>query len=122
LRLYDTNATKAVVKRWIDFYKRYRPILDSDVIHVRRPDSRDVDCLLHVNPQLKEKGLAAVFNPLDRPVQKTLTLPLYYTGLTETATIRREEGEPATYRLDRRYNVEVPLQMAPRSATWLLIE
>jgi hypothetical protein len=47
---------------------------------------------------------------------------LYYTGLTETATIRREEGEPATYRLDRRYNVEVPLQMAPRSATWLLIE
>ena len=28
-RLYDTDETKAVVKRWVDFYKQHRPILDS---------------------------------------------------------------------------------------------
>jgi len=39
-RLYDTEVTKAVVKRWVQFYKKYRPILDSDIIHVRRPDGR----------------------------------------------------------------------------------
>ena len=102
--------------------KNTAPILDSDIIHVRRPDGRDIDCMLHVNPSLKQKGLAVVFNPLERPVTTTLTLSLYYTGLTESATIRREEGEPATYRLDRQHNVEVPIEMASRSVTWFVIE
>ncbi len=53
-RLYDTEATKAVVKKWVDFYKEHRAILDSDIIHVRRPDGRDIDCILHVNPQLQD--------------------------------------------------------------------
>jgi hypothetical protein len=121
-RLYDTDATRAVVKRRVDFYKKYRAILDSDIIHVRRPDARDVDCMLHVNPWLKPRGLAMVYNPLDRPVKKSLTLPLYYTGLSETARIRREEGEAVSYPLDRKYNVEVPLEMAPHSVTWFVVE
>ncbi len=37
-RLYDNNNTKAMVKKWVDFYKKYRDILTSDIIHVRRPD------------------------------------------------------------------------------------
>jgi hypothetical protein len=37
-RLYDNNNTRAVVKRWVDFYKKYRDILTSDIIHVRRAD------------------------------------------------------------------------------------
>jgi hypothetical protein len=85
MRLFDTEDTKAVVKKWVDFYKRYRAILDSDIIHVRRPDGRQVDCILHVNPQLDIKGLAMVYNPLNTSVKDTLRLPLYYTGLTDTA-------------------------------------
>ena len=54
--LYDSEETKALVKRWVDFYKRYRAILDSDIVHVRRPDGRDLDMILHVNPRLPEKG------------------------------------------------------------------
>ena len=34
-RLYDTNATKALVTKWVNFYKKYRPILIRDIIHVR---------------------------------------------------------------------------------------
>jgi hypothetical protein len=37
------------MKHWVDFYKRYRGILDSDIVHVRRPDGRDLDVMLHVN-------------------------------------------------------------------------
>jgi hypothetical protein len=48
----------------VDWYKKHRPILTSDLIHVQRPDGRDLDCLLHVNPQLEEKGLVLCFNPL----------------------------------------------------------
>lgn len=121
-RLYDTEATRAVVKKWVDFYKAHRAILDSDIIHVRRPDGRDIDCILHVNPQLKIRGLAVVHNPLDCEVTRELRLPLYYTGLQDVATIREREGQPVRYELDRRHNVTVPLRIPARSMTWLFIE
>jgi len=121
-RLYDTEETKAVVKKWVAFYKKYREILDSDIIHVRRPDGRDLDCILHVNPQLRYKGLAMVYNPLDREVERKIRLPLYYTGLSEKALIREQEGEPEEYRLDRHYNVYLPVRLGPTSYTWFLIE
>jgi hypothetical protein len=121
-RLYDTDETKALVKKWVDFYKKYREILDSDVIHVRRPDGRDIDCILHVNPRLKQKGLAMVYNPLDRPISKNLKLPLYYTGLTKRARIREQEGKPKRYKLDRKYCVDIPVTIAPRSVAWFVIE
>jgi hypothetical protein len=121
-RLYDTEQTKELVKKWVDFYKEYRDILDSDIIHVRRPDGRDIDCILHVNPRLKHKGLAMVYNPLNNPVKKQLKLPLYYTGLTKTASIREQHGKSSKFELDREYNVEIPVDIAPGSVTWFVIE
>jgi hypothetical protein len=121
-RLYDTEETKAVVKKWVDFYRAHRAILDSDIIHVRRADGRDIDCMMHVNPALEEKGLAMVFNPLDRPVEKALEHPLYYTGLTEVARIREQEGASKEYALDRAYTVRVPVAIPARGVTWLVIE
>lgn len=121
-RLFDTDETKAVVKRWADYYKAHRAILDSDIIHVRRPDGRDIDCILHVNPGLKTKGLAVVHNPLSHDVTKELTLPLYYTGLTKKAMIAERDGKRRRYELDRGYNVTLPLRMPPNSTTWFVIE
>jgi hypothetical protein len=120
-RWYDTDATKALVKEWIDFFKKYRDILESDIIHVCRPDGRDLDCILHVNPQMQSCGLAIVFNPLDHPVSKTLTLPLYYTGVTGTAHIREKEGPVKEYALDRQYNVQIPIEVPARGNTWLVV-
>ena len=40
-RLYDTERTKEAVKEVISWYKKYRDILCSDIIHLRRPDGRD---------------------------------------------------------------------------------
>ena len=121
-RLYDADETKELVKKWVVFYKKHRDILNSDIIHVRRADGRDIDCMLHVNAQLKQKGLAMVYNPLNRKVEGKLRLPLYYTGLTKTARIREREGKAKKYELDRRYNVTIPINMAPRSVTWLVVE
>jgi hypothetical protein len=121
-RLFDTEETKAVVKKWVDFYKRYRTILDSDIVHVRRADARDVDCMLHVNPFGSPRGLAMVYNPLDREAERTLRLPLYYTGLDDEARIREREGPAKVYRLDRRYEVEVSVTVPSRGGTWLVID
>jgi hypothetical protein len=121
-RLYDTDETKSLVKKWVDFYKEYRDILDSDIIHVRRPDGRDIDCILHVNPQLKIKGMAIVYNPLERIVRKQFKLPLYYTGLIETASIREQRGKSRKYKLDRGYNVKIPINIGPGRMTWFVVQ
>lgn len=122
-RLYDTEETKAVVKRWVDFYKKHRAILESDVIHVRRADARDLDCILHANSQLHpHRGLAMVYNPLDRAVDRTMTLPLYYTGISDVARIGEQEQPPREYQLAREYTVELPVELPARGRTWFVIE
>jgi hypothetical protein len=121
-RLYDTDATRAVVKKWVGFYRQHRAILDSDIIHVRRPDGQGIDCILHVNTQTKPRGLAMVYNPTEREVETTLKLPLYYTGLTETAQVREQDGKAREYRLDRSYNIEVPVKLTLKAITWFAVE
>ena len=118
-RLYDTDETKAVVKRWVDFYKAHRAILDSDVIHLRRADGRDWDGLLHVNPALPECGLAMIYNPLEEPIERRIRLPLYYTGLTDRAVIRQEDGTVETVTLGRDYAAEVTVKVPARGRIWL---
>lgn len=120
-RLYDTDETKAVVEKWVDFYKKYRAILDSDIVHIRRPDGRNIDGMIHVNPRLEDKGLAVLFNPLAERVTTKVKLPLYYTGLTEKAMISERGNEFQAYELARDYSVEVEVEFEPRSMQWLVI-
>lgn len=121
-RLFDTEQTKKLVKKWVDFYKQYRAILNSDLIHVRRPDGRSIDCILHVNSQLNPRGLAMVYNPTSQIQQMNLKLPLYYTGLTEVAQICQGGGQSTEYPIDRDYNVQIQIEMAPRSIDYLVIK
>lgn len=120
-RLYDSDKTKAVVKKWVGFYKAHRAILESDLIHLRRPDGADIDAVLHVNPQLSERALAVVFNPADQPVTRSLKLPLYYSGLTAKASVSEHDGDPKVYRLDREYNISVPVRIPAHGVTWLVV-
>jgi hypothetical protein len=121
-RLYDTEETKALVKKWVDWYKRYRDVLEGDLIHLRRADGRDVDYMLNVNPGGKEKGLLAVWNPLNRTVSKTITVPLYYAGLIDKAMIREGEGQPREYTLDRRYRARLDVSVPAKGFSWFVIE
>ncbi len=84
--------------------------------------STDIDCILHVNPKLKNRGLAMVFNPTSTNIARNLTLPLYYTGITNKATVLQEGGKGMEYLLDRDYQITVPIDMPATSITWFLIE
>ncbi len=128
-RLYDADETKAVVKKWVDFYKARRRILDGDLIHLRRADGRDWDGWLHVDPDptVDDRGLAFFYNPLKTEIVRKIELPLYYTGLTEQATIRRGDAdlklsEPFVAKLDGRGVAEIEIRIAPESYSWLLIQ
>jgi len=121
-RLYDTDRTRDLVKKWVDFYKEHREILDSDIIHLRRPDGRDLDGVLHVNPAGKPRGLAVLYNPTGRLIEKTIELPLYYTGLKDAALIREGDKPPVSYNIDRDTKARLPVKIPPRNLTWLVIE
>ena len=121
-RLYDTPETKSMVQGVISWYKKYREILNSDIIHLRRPDGRDWDGFLHVNPKGKEKGLAMFFNPTDKEITRTIDLPLYYTGLTKTAKIREGEGKSKKYKLKRNYTISLTINIPANGNTWFVIE
>ena len=86
-RLFDTEATKSMLRQNVEWYKKHRDILESDVIHGRRADGLDLDWMLHVNPHLPEKALLAVYNPTNAPITKTIRVPLYYSGLSNLADV-----------------------------------
>lgn len=121
-RLYDTDSTKAAVVKVINWYKKYRDILNSDIIHLRRADGRDWDGIIHVNPALKTKGLLMLYNPLKEKITRTITLPLYYTGLTQTATLNKEGKHTQLLKLNRRYAIEFSFTLEPESYTWYTVE
>lgn len=111
-RLYDTDRTKAMVKGIVDWFKKYRGILESDVIHGRRADGRDLDWMVHVDPLGKHKAMAVIFNPTNRVISKAIKFPLYYSGLSGRVTAREGEGDSSRIELDASQratmHVEVP--------------
>ncbi|WP_233553655.1 alpha-galactosidase [Algoriphagus lacus] len=121
-RLYDTEETKAVVIGVIDWYKKYRNILNSDIIRLRRADGRDWDGWMHVDPNGKEKALVMLFNPTAEPMKKEIRLPMYYTGLTDQISIRQEDGEIQRLQLNRNFEASLKVEIPANGYTWLVVE
>lgn len=118
----DSLQFKKVVCDVIAWYKKYRTILNSDIIHLRKPDAQDWDGIMHVNPYCREKALALFFNPTDKEMVRTITLPLYYTGLEGKASIREREGSPVAYALDCDKNVTLQVKIPAGEYTWYVVE
>ncbi len=121
-RLYDTPATRQAVVDVINWYKRYRRILNSDIIHLRRPDVADWDGIMHVDPAGKERALALFFNPTAQPIVREIVLPLYYTGLDKKARIREQEGKARSYKLDGSRSVKLCVTIPANGYTWYVVE
>ena len=121
-RLYDGPRSKAMLARWMDWYRKHGEVIHGDIIHLKRPDGRSLDYYLHVNPAGKEKGMLLVFNPLDQAVTTTLDLPLYYTGLSGKATIREQEGPPRSLELDSRSSARLEVSVPAGGFSWFIVE
>ncbi len=91
-RLYDNDTTRAVVVKVINWYKRYRDILNSGIVHLRRADGRDWDGVLHVNPTLKTRGLMMLYNPTDQKIEKTLKYHCITPGLHKRRGYAKKKG------------------------------
>lgn len=121
-RLYDAPETKALVVKWVEWFKKHREILESDVIHVRRADGRNIDGILHANPSLKTPGMALFWNPTDQEMEQELTIPLYYTGIKGKAKMSLMGGRASTVSLDDRGRLIRKLKIPGKSMVWLTLE
>ena len=121
-RLYDTEATRQMVAKTIHWYKTNREILNSDMVQLRRADGRDWDGLMHVNPLLKHKGFVMLYNPTKEKISRTIQLPLYYTGLTKTATLTGKNGVSKKYILNRNYTIDLTFEIEAGTYTYYMVE
>lgn len=94
-RLYDTPEVKTAVVKWVSWFKEHRQILEADVVHLRRPDGRGTDYVLHVDPRGPIKAMLLSWNPTSEDVEEELTVPLRYSGLRGSATVAFEGSKPS---------------------------
>ena len=128
-RLFDSEETKAVVTKWVNFYKANRRILDGDIIHLRRPTGRDWDGWLHVDPDpsVQTRGLAFFYNPTLEPITRTIAVPLYYTGLTGKASVRignadLKLGDAVDVPLNAQFEATIEITIPAESYAWATFE
>lgn len=117
-RLFDTPATRDLVRGRVEWFKSHRAILESDIVHGRRPDGRDLDWILHVNPALETPAMLIIHNPTAQPIDRTLAVDLYYSGLVGSALLRGQAGSPATLTLDALGRAEIPVHVPPLGMSW----
>ena len=119
---FDRGCQYVMVKKKIKWFKAHRDILISDIVHVKRPTGQSIDAFLHVNPKLPiEKGLAMIFNPTTEQLTENITLPLYYSGLTDDVLVAVGGATPTKSSLKRDYSLTLEVRLAPKSTTWVLI-
>ena len=121
-RLFDTEETKLAVKKVVNWSRKYRNILNSDLIHLRRGDGKDWDGILHVNPELKEKELMMLYNPTKEKIVRAIKVPLYCTGLTDIANVKEKGGNFNTHKLNRDYTIDLTCSIDAESYTWFVTE
>lgn len=121
-RLYDTEATKKLVAEKIAQYKKYRDILNADIIHLQRPTGRDWDGFMHADPSLQQKGYVLLFNPLKTDIRRTIELPLYYTGISGTARVSVNGKAVGNYHLNEQKKIAVTVTIPASGTTWMLVE
>ncbi len=121
-RLYDTPATRDMVKERVAWFKANRAILESDLVHGRRPDGRDIDWMLHVNPALPTQAMLIVHNPFTEPVSRTITVDLSASGLKGQATMRGASGERRPVAIDGRGRADIDVEVPAAGMAWVAFE
>ena len=120
-RLYDTEETKQTVIKVINWYKKYRDILNSDIIHLRRADGRDWDGIMHVNPDLPTKAFIMLYNPLKETITRTITVPLNYTGLKGRVMISEKDDKAQSKQINAAGEIKVEVTIQPEGNTWIMV-
>lgn len=89
-RVYDSETGRQIMKKWVQVYKKYRAVLNGITVHFLPPRisagnptrTTCMDAIMNQIPYGDVRGFLMVFNQTDSERTEELTLPVYYTGLT----------------------------------------
>ncbi|KAK8814405.1 hypothetical protein WA158_008267 [Blastocystis sp. Blastoise] len=120
--IWDTEKTKGIVQKWVNFYKQYRELLNGDIIHIKRATNTDIDMFMHVDPFIEpHQGLLMIFNPLTTNIKKTINIPVYYTGIENKLALSHEGRDEVVITINRDYSIDIDISMEPKSVTYYIL-
>ncbi|MGN0457797.1 MAG: hypothetical protein ACI4IL_02345 [Eubacterium sp.] len=90
-KVYDSQTGKEIFKKWVTIFKKYREVLNGITVHFmpprinpEKPDRTTcIDAIMNQLPYGDTRGFVMFFNQTDSERTEEITLPVYYTGLTE---------------------------------------
>jgi len=121
-RLFDSEETRIMVKSTLDWYKKYREILNSDMIQLRRADGRDWDGFIHVNPALREKGFVMLYNPTNEVIVRRISIPLYYAGIKRAAQVSFQGAAFKSLPINAQKEISIDVRIPANGHVWYVIQ
>ena len=98
--LYQNDASKAIITQWMATFSRFRDVLNGDIIHLKKPNGRSWDAMMHVLPAAAPgavRAFALFFNPSTALAANVSTaLPVYYANFAPQASVHVEWNDGST--------------------------
>lgn len=110
-KAYDSEKGKEIFTKWTTLYKIYRRVLNGITVHFMPPriDTADpsrttcMDAIMNQLPTGDVRGFVMFFNQTDAERTEDITLPVYYTGLSDL------DAPPAPFENTKNSDVQYPL-------------
>lgn len=110
-KAYDSEKGKEIFAKWTGLYKKYRRVLNGITVHFMPPridtanPSRTtcMDAIMNQLPTGDVRGFVMFFNQTDAARTEDITLPVYYTGLSNL------DAPPAPFENTKNSDVSYPL-------------
>lgn len=110
-KVYDSETGRDIFKKWVTVFKKYREVLNGITVHfmpprisTEKPDRTTcIDAIMNQLPYGDVRGFVMFFNQTDSEITQEVTLPVYYTGLTDLAS------PPAPFENTKNCDISYPL-------------
>ena len=145
--IHDGPRSKALLQRWIGWFRKYQGILSQDFVTLSLTTSctnktqptmkcslnasTGIDAIIHhaspgIRSDFPERAMVLAWNPAQVAFSGSLTAPLYYSGLTHAAGVRAVGvsylgATPVQTPLSHTNSVDLAIELGPREFTWIVI-
>jgi hypothetical protein len=119
-RAFDGPKSKAVIRRWLGFWKDHEAFFRQGVmVHLREPDGKNLDAIAHVLKGDRPRVLLVAYNPTGAERTEPLDLaPLAAADLpADSWRGHTEDGQPA-----RSASGQIHVTVPALNATWIELE
>jgi hypothetical protein len=100
-----------MVIKAVNKYKKHRKILEGDITHLRRPDGRNIDAILHTNDETPGRMMLVAYNPAPERRSATLNFPDTLSPYKDIRVVDTETSKTWAIkpRTDGRFVIEVTI-------------